>query len=60
MKIRKPRIVPAFYMFPEPRVVYEVLLVDGSLCSVESADQAVKILDKQCEEYVKLMGQFKM
>lgn len=58
MMIHKPEIVPEFYIDPDPRILYVVRMVGGELCNVDSAMEAVHMLDEQCREYVKLMAQF--
>ena len=58
MKIRKPKIIPEFYTEPEPRVLYVVRSVDGSLCNVEDAQEAADMLEDQCDVYVRMMKRF--
>jgi len=58
MQIHLPKIVPEFYVDPEPRVLYVVELVDGSSCNVDDAEDAVVLLDEQCLDYIRLMKRF--
>jgi len=58
MKIHKPRVVPEFYVEPEPRVLYVIRLVTGELCNCNDEKDAIKLLREQCDQYVKLMQMF--
>ena len=57
MKIHKPKVTPEFYTEPF-RVLYVVRCVDGSLCNVEDAEEAIALLAKECTEYLKFMKKF--